>query len=97
MPKIPAERLGEIGRALFIAAGTPPGEAELVMRHIVSANLAGHDSHGVIQIPTYLDRIKRRPYRAGGAVDDRPGIADARRSSTGIGGSAMSRTNGRCG
>ncbi len=59
MPKIAAERLGEIGRALFIAAGTPPGEAELVMRHIVSANLAGHDSHGVIQIPTYLDRIKR--------------------------------------
>jgi uncharacterized oxidoreductase len=59
MPKIAAERLGEIGRALFIAAGTPPGEAELVMRHIVSANLVGHDSHGVIQIPTYLDRIKR--------------------------------------
>ena len=58
MPKIPAERLSEIGRALFIAAGTPPAEAEIVMRHVVAANLAGHDSHGVIQIPTYIERIK---------------------------------------
>ena len=58
MPKIPAERLIEIGQALFVAAGTPPEEAELVMRHIVGANLVGHDSHGVIQIPTYIERIK---------------------------------------
>src|SRR6202161_1942226 len=58
MPKIQAERLEEIGRALFEAAGTPPEEAALVMHHIVGANLVGHDSHGVIQIPTYIDRIK---------------------------------------
>src|SRR6202140_401144 len=58
MPKIAAERLEEIGRALFEAAGTPPEEAALVMRHIVGANLVGHDSHGVIQIPTYIERIK---------------------------------------
>src|SRR5947209_16136470 len=58
MPKIPADRLEEIGRALFIAAGTPEDEAALVMRHIVGANLVGHDSHGIIQIPTYIDRIK---------------------------------------
>src|SRR5215510_2114907 len=58
MPRIPSERLGEIGRALFIAAGTPSQEAEIVMRHVVAANLAGHDSHGIIQIPTYIERIK---------------------------------------
>ena len=58
MPKIPAERLIEIGRALFVAAGTPRDEAEIVMRHVVDANLVGHDSHGVIQIPTYIERIK---------------------------------------
>ena len=28
------------------------------MRHCVDANLAGHDSHGIIQIPTYVDRIQ---------------------------------------
>ena len=28
------------------------------MQHSVDANLAGHDSHGIIQIPTYIDRIQ---------------------------------------
>src|SRR5271156_577914 len=58
MPNVMAERLIEIGQALFEAAGAPPAEAGLVMRHIVAANLVGHDSHGVIQIPTYIERIK---------------------------------------
>src|SRR5947207_8655738 len=58
MPKIPAERLEEIGRALFVAAGTPAEEAALVMRHIVGANLVGHESRGGIQIPSYSERIK---------------------------------------
>src|ERR1700719_595877 len=58
MPKIPAERLTEIGRALFVAAGTSSEEAEIVVRHVVNANLAGHDSHCVIQVPTYIERIK---------------------------------------
>ncbi|HJU19397.1 MAG TPA: Ldh family oxidoreductase [Stellaceae bacterium] len=59
MPKIPDERLVTIGEELFVAAGTPRDEAQIVMRHVLAANLAGHDSHGVIQIPTYIDRIKR--------------------------------------
>src|SRR5215216_872637 len=58
MPRVAAERLHAIGRALLIAAGTPEHEAEIVMRHSVDANLAGHDSHGIIQIPTYIDRIQ---------------------------------------
>src|SRR3989440_2268282 len=58
MPKIQADRLEEVGRALFEAAGAPKEEAALVMRHIVGANLVGHDSHGVIQIATYIDRIE---------------------------------------
>src|SRR3977135_3903995 len=57
MPTVPDERLHHIGKALLIAAGSPPDEAEIVMRHSIDANLAGHDSHGIIQIPTYIDRI----------------------------------------
>ena len=57
MPRIPAERLTKIGEVLFEAAGAPAEEAAIVSRHVVSANLAGHDSHGVIQIPTYIDRM----------------------------------------
>jgi len=58
MPQVPADRLHRIGAALLVAAGAPPHEAEIVMRHSVDANLAGHDSHGIIQIPTYIDRMQ---------------------------------------
>jgi LDH2 family malate/lactate/ureidoglycolate dehydrogenase len=57
MPRVSAERLHEVGTDLLVAAGTPPDEAGIVMRHCIAANLAGHDSHGIIQIPTYIDRI----------------------------------------
>jgi uncharacterized oxidoreductase len=58
MPRVPAEDLHRIGKALLVSAGSPADEAEIVMRHSVDANLAGHDSHGIIQIPTYIDRIQ---------------------------------------
>ena len=58
MPLHTPARLHEIGRALLIGAGAPEVEAECVMRHCIGANLAGHDSHGIIQIPGYIDRIK---------------------------------------
>jgi uncharacterized oxidoreductase len=58
MPRVPAERLRSIAEELLVAAGTPREQAEIVARHSIEANLAGHDSHGIIQIPTYIDRIK---------------------------------------
>jgi LDH2 family malate/lactate/ureidoglycolate dehydrogenase len=58
MPKVQAERLREIGTALLVAAGAPEEEAATVARHCVNANLAGHDSHGVIMIPNYIERVK---------------------------------------
>src|SRR5918911_173567 len=58
MPRVAAERLHRIGAALLVAAGTPREEAEFVMRQSIDANLAGHDSHGIIQIPTYVERIQ---------------------------------------
>ena len=57
MPKIQAERLNKLVAELLVAAGVSPSEAETVGRHCVNANLAGHDSHGIIQIPTYMDRM----------------------------------------
>lgn len=58
MPKIPAERLREIGQALLIANKVPEAEAATVARHVVNANLAGHDSHGVIMLPNYIERVR---------------------------------------
>src|SRR5436190_12381075 len=59
MPTIEAARLQEIAAQLLIAAGASDQEAGVVSSHSIGANLAGHDSHGIILIPTYLDRIKR--------------------------------------
>ncbi len=58
MPKLKAERIREIGEALLVASGAPAEEAATVMRHCVDANLAGHDSHGIIMIPSYIERVK---------------------------------------
>ena len=60
MPRVKADHLLEIARSLFVAAGTPADEAETVARHCVAANLAGHDSHGIIRVPDYLDRKSTR-------------------------------------
>lgn len=59
MPTVMADRLTEIADALLQGAGTPPPEAATVARHVIGANLAGHDSHGIIQIPTYIDRVDK--------------------------------------
>jgi LDH2 family malate/lactate/ureidoglycolate dehydrogenase len=58
MPKIPAERLHKIGAALLVGAGASSQEADTVARGCVNANLVGHDSHGIILIPSYVERIK---------------------------------------
>src|SRR5438309_4967838 len=57
MPIVLADRLTRIGAALLKAAGASHEEAQAVAVVCVNANLAGHDSHGVIAIPTYIDRI----------------------------------------
>src|SRR6201985_2939031 len=58
MPLVQADRLTRIGAALLKAAGASDEEAGAVAVGCVNANLAGHDSHGIIAIPTYIDRIK---------------------------------------
>jgi LDH2 family malate/lactate/ureidoglycolate dehydrogenase len=58
MPIVQAERLTRIGTALLKAAGASDEEATAVAVGCVNANLAGHDSHGIIAIPTYIDRVK---------------------------------------
>src|ERR1700745_3006903 len=58
MPIIQADRLVRIGAALLKAAGASDEEAEAVSTGCVNGNLAAHDSHGIIAVPTYIDRIK---------------------------------------
>jgi LDH2 family malate/lactate/ureidoglycolate dehydrogenase len=52
-----ASHLHAMTRRIFMAAGTPQHIADVVAEILVNANLAGHDSHGVIRIPAYLRAI----------------------------------------
>ena len=44
---------------LFSAAGVPPEDAALIARVLVWSNLRGVDSHGVLRIPGYLERVRK--------------------------------------
>lgn len=57
MPRLPAARLKSWVQSLFVAAGAPPVPAEAVADHLVEADLVGHDSHGVLRVPQYLQAI----------------------------------------
>ena len=54
MVTIAAGDLRELVRDIFVAAGCSSEEGERLGKSLVSANLAGHDSHGVVRVPRYL-------------------------------------------
>ena len=64
MPTIQATDLVALATAIYRAAGTPEEHAHIVVAHQVGANLAGHDSHGVALLPTYVQRIDRGHIKA---------------------------------
>ncbi len=52
------DRLTELTAAIFHAAGCSPAEAGRIAAHLVEANLVGHDSHGVIRVPSYVEWLR---------------------------------------
>jgi len=77
-------RLRELATRLLVAAGAGAEEARAVADHLVDANLAGHDSHGVGMLPQYVRAIQAGLLdpRAHAAVEDRGGAllaADGRK------------------
>ena len=59
MPTITASVLEALAKDLMHAAGASETEAAVIARHLIEANLAGHDSHGVINISMYIDFMKK--------------------------------------
>ena len=77
MPKmIKADRLTRGRDPSARRLGRQQGGGGVRRQGLVLANLTGHDSHGVIAIPTYIDRVAQGSYRAGRAVHDRAGEPD---------------------
>ncbi|MGI4950598.1 MAG: malate/lactate/ureidoglycolate dehydrogenase [Janthinobacterium lividum] len=62
---VPLDRLLAYVEAIFVAAGCEAEEAKRIAHHLSSANLAGHDSHGVIRVPRYVQWLKEGKVRAG--------------------------------
>lgn len=66
-------RLREFIASIFLKSGSEAREAREIADHLVDANLAGHDSHGVGMVPAYMLHLKggwvvpnRAPVRVGG-------------------------------
>ena len=57
MPTFSADRLQKLTASIFEKTGASPEAARAVAEHLVESNLAGHDSHGVLRIPQYIDLI----------------------------------------
>ena len=58
MPVIYPSELCSRVRAVFQAGGCPEAVAARVASSLVEANLTGHDSHGVIRVPSYLRAVE---------------------------------------
>jgi uncharacterized oxidoreductase len=56
--RIPSDRLRQLTATILARGGSESAEADLVAAHLVDANLAGHDSHGVGLIPHYVRHLK---------------------------------------
>lgn len=58
MPVIQSERLKALVIDIFISAGVERPIAERTADHLVDANLAGVDSHGVLRVPDYVAMVR---------------------------------------
>ncbi|MGG5811307.1 malate/lactate/ureidoglycolate dehydrogenase [Falsiroseomonas sp. CW058] len=53
--RIPAATLEAFIAAIFEGAGCDAAESRRISTHLLGANLAGHDSHGVVRVPRYVE------------------------------------------
>ena len=68
MPVVQKEDLLSFAVDLLHAGGATPEEARIVADSLVQANLRGHDSHGVMRIPFYLQNVKAGTLQPGAAL-----------------------------
>jgi LDH2 family malate/lactate/ureidoglycolate dehydrogenase len=56
-PRVDPERLIDFATAVYASAGVPHEHARLIADTLVQADLWGHQSHGVLRLGWYLDRL----------------------------------------
>lgn len=65
---VPVDILDGFIAEIFAAAGCEPAEGAQIAHHLLSANLTGHDSHGVIRTPRYIQWLREGKVRAGQTI-----------------------------
>jgi uncharacterized oxidoreductase len=66
---IAARSLSDFVRDIFRAAGCSAEEGTRIGTYLVEANLTGHDSHGVIRVPRYVQQLKDKAITPDVTVD----------------------------
>ncbi len=69
MPSVTKQDLWHLTVEILSKLGSQEGEARIVADHLVGANLAGHDSHGVGLLPTYAVAVERGALRPNTPVE----------------------------
>ena len=59
MIQFTADELRDTATRIFRGTGADAEPTEILVSHLIDANLAGHDSHGVIRIPAYIQAIQK--------------------------------------
>jgi hydroxycarboxylate dehydrogenase B len=76
--QIQSAPLATAATRIFEAGGCAPDEARRVAENLVDANLAGHDSHGILRVLRYTHWLKEGKVRPGQAISrifDTPAMA----------------------
>lgn len=73
-PIVGAAALTDFCRAVLAGAGMPEADARLAAESLVESDLRGVESHGVVRLPIYAERLRR------GAIAAGPQIRVVRRS-----------------
>jgi LDH2 family malate/lactate/ureidoglycolate dehydrogenase len=59
-PGVDPDRLIDFASAVYQSAGVPATDARLIADTLVQADLWGHQSHGVLRLGWYLDRLRNK-------------------------------------
>jgi uncharacterized oxidoreductase len=57
LPIFNVKQLINFGEAIFMAVGTPKNEAKRTVELLIKSDLVGHASHGILRLPSYINRI----------------------------------------
>jgi uncharacterized oxidoreductase len=68
MPYFNAARLGTVASDILHAAGASAEESRIVADALIEANLEGHDSHGVVRVPQYVEWMEAKLINSAGRL-----------------------------